>query len=152
MLVVNQIDDTILLWSVFFSLGKKGVFVRFIIVILAMLLFIFIIDNNGAAERAALQTQREKYSARLLDEQDTILVGLVAMNDPVVNELVNDWRMTYPNPLPKDLSALKLVEQKIKNNKADAVKMTKAYKQENNPFCSGEVQSIVGKKPDCPPG
>lgn len=125
---------------------------KFIIGIFILLLFFNVINNNGSAERAALETEKIKYSARLLEEQDAILVGLVAMNDNVVNELVNDWRRTYPNPSPKNMSDLKIIEQKIKNDKSEAIKMTKAYKRKNSPFCNGGVQSIVGETPDCPPG
>lgn len=49
---------------------------------------------SGDAEQAA----QVNYSAQRNEAQDSILVGLTALNDPAVNAFVNEWRSAYPSP------------------------------------------------------
>lgn len=107
-----------------------------------------LISMSGSSERV----EKARYAAERVEKQDVILTSLVAMNDPTVNEFVSDWRTTYPDPTPENLSELREIEQRIKNDKAAVTKMTRAYKMKNSSFCNGNVQSILGTTPDCPPG
>ncbi len=112
--------------------------------ILAILALCALNHISGSDERA--------YAAQRVESQDLILSSLVAMNDVNVSQFVSDWTNAYPRPTPENLTELRLIEQAIKKDKAAAVKMTRAYKMENNPFCNGNVQTIFGDMSDCPPG
>ncbi|HDR9122379.1 TPA: hypothetical protein QDB15_006259 [Burkholderia vietnamiensis] len=122
---------------------------KLILVVLAFVAVAALVDLGGSDERA----EQARYAAQRIESQDAILTGLQAMNDAAVSEFASDWRKAFPEPSPAKLSELRDIEQRIKNDKAAAVKMTRAYKMKNSPFCNGEVKAVVSlSSPDCPPG
>lgn len=122
---------------------------KLILVVLAFVAVAALVDLGGADERA----EQARYAAQRIESQDAILTGLQAMNDAAVSEFASDWRRAFPEPSPAKLSELRDIEQRIKNDKTAAVKMTRAYKMKNSPFCNGEVKAVVSlSSPDCPPG
>jgi len=122
---------------------------KLIMVILAFAGLSALMNLGDSDERA----EKVRYAAQRIESQDAILTGLQAMNDAAVTEFASDWRRAYPEPSPAKLSELREIEQRIKNDKTAAVKMTRAYKMQNSPFCNGEVKAVVAlSSPDCPPG
>jgi hypothetical protein len=122
---------------------------KLILVVLAFMGIAALVDFSRSDERA----EQARYAAQHIESQDTILTALQAMNDTAVSELASDWRKAHPQPSPAELSELREIEQRIKNDKTAAVKMTRAFKMKNSPFCNGTVKSVVGvSSPDCPPG
>lgn len=122
---------------------------KMILVVLAIVAVGALVDLGGSGERA----EQARYAAQRVERQDAILIGLQAINDATVREFATDWRRAYPQPSPINLSELRDIEQRIKNDKRAAAKMTRAYKMNNSPFCNGEVKAVVSlSSPDCPPG
>ncbi len=122
---------------------------KLILVVLAFVAVAALVNLGGVDERA----DQARYAAQRIESQDAILTGLQAMNDDAVSEFASDWRRAFPEPSPARLSALREIEQRIKNDKTAAVKMTRAYRMKNSPFCNGEIQAVFSSSsPDCPPG
>lgn len=122
---------------------------KLILVALAFVAVWALVDLGGAEERA----EQARYAAQRIESQDAILTSLQAMNDATVSEFASDWLKAYPQPSPPELSELRVIEQRIKNDKTAAVKMTRAYKLKNSPICNGEVKAVFSlSSPDCPPG
>ncbi len=108
-----------------------------------------LVNLGGANERA----EEMRYLAQRTENQDQILIALLTLNDLTVTELVSDWREAYVNPSPANLSELREIEARIKNDKDSAASMTYAYKVKNNPNCSGEIKSVFSvSAPVCKPG
>jgi len=124
---------------------------RLIMVLIAVMALSALINMSGSSERAEMAHQ----AAQRLDAQDEILTSLLAFNDKDVSALASEWREEYPHPTPEQLSELKDIQQRIKNDKKEAIKMTHTYKVEHNAYCRGEseIESVFGDStPDCPPG
>ncbi len=126
---------------------------KLFMVLLAMSSLSVLIYMSGSSERA----EQARYSAQRIDNQDAILTNLLALNDKDVSTFVTEWRAQYPRPTQEQLSELKEIQQRIKNDKKEAVKMTRAYKMEHDAYCRGDgeieaVFSFFESTPDCPPG
>lgn len=116
------------------------------IAVLAVFALVDLREGEVRAAQIGAQAQRS-------ESQDAVLTTLQAMNDPAVSEFATDWRKSYPNPSPAELAELRDIEQRIKNDRTAAVKMTRSYKMKNNPICSGQVSAVFSSSaPDCPPG
>jgi hypothetical protein len=122
---------------------------KLFLVVLAIVAVGALVDLSGSGER----TEQARYSAQRVESQDAILTGLQAMNDATVSQFAYDWRTAYPQPSPGNLSELRDIEQRIKNDKTAAVKMTRAYRMKNSPFCNRKVEAVFSfSAPECPPG
>lgn len=119
---------------------------KFIVVAIGIAVILAVLNIGDSEERAAAT----QYAAARNEAQDRILVGLAAMNDPAVSEFVRDWRASFSQPTPEQLSELRLIEQNIKNDKSVAVKYTVSWKEKNS-FC-GQLTPVVGSDPGCSPG
>lgn len=100
---------------------------------------------SGDAEQAA----QVNYSAQRNEAQDSILVGLTALNNPAVNAFVNEWRSAYPSPTPEQLSRLRIAEQNIRNNPSVALTYTVSWK--NTHALCGQLTTPLGDI-ECTPG
>jgi hypothetical protein len=54
--------------------------------------------------------------ARRTAEQTELLQGLSSLNDPVVLQLVADWRLAYPEPNEDRLQELRDLAQQLRTN------------------------------------
>ncbi|MBA1250280.1 MULTISPECIES: hypothetical protein [Pseudomonas] len=100
---------------------------------------------SGDAEQAA----QVNYSAQRNEAQDSILVGLTALNDPAVNAFVNEWRRAYPSPTPEQLSRLRIAATSIHNDPRVAQTYTVSWK--NTHALCGQLTSPFGDI-ECEPG
>ncbi len=125
---------------------------KLLMLLMAFMAISALINMSGSGERIEIAHR----AAQRLDTQDEILTNLLAINDKDVSAFVAEWREEYPAPTSEQLSELKDIQQRIKNDKKEAIKMTHAYKVEHNPYCrgEGEIQSVFGfdSTSDCPPG
>ncbi|NHR04571.1 hypothetical protein HA052_05110 [Chromobacterium haemolyticum] len=84
-----------------------------------VLLVSSVIRNNHEGNLQAARTQ----------EQGVLLVQMEAINNPMVSQLVNEWRTAFPVPDEGKLTELKVLFQRVKANPAEAAKFTKEAKQ-----------------------
>lgn len=128
---------------------KGNTVFKLICIVLAFIAIAALVNLGGSDERA----EQARYAAQRVESQDAILTGLQAMNDAIVSEFASDWLRAFPELSPTKLSELRDIERRIKNDKTAAVRMTRAYKMKNSPFCNGEVQAVLSRSsPECPPG
>lgn len=80
-----------------------------------------VIRNNNEDNLQATRNQ----------EQRVLLAQMEAINNPVVSQLVDDWRTSFPVPDEKKLTELRVLFQRVKANPAEAAKFTKEAKQKD---------------------
>lgn len=118
---------------------------RLLVAVLAIYGLHAFITRDDGPEKAALVS----YAAERTEAQDKILVDLLAMKHPVVDDFVDDWRKAFPQPSPQQLTRLKVSAQNIKNDPGVAMRYTLSWKRINE-FCDA-LGSTSGSN-SCDPG
>lgn len=121
---------------------KKIIILAAVIIVSALVYFTI----RGGKDDQTLIAQR-------VAQQDAILGGLQAANDATVRQLVRDWRKTYPEPSPAELTELREIQSRIRQDKSAAAAMTIAYKLKNVPKCIEQTDpTLLPKMEECKPG
>lgn len=62
-------------------------------------------------------------------EQGQLLVEIEGANTPITSKLAEEWQRFYPAPSAEQLSELRIIAQKVRNDPASAEQFTTEYKQ-----------------------
>jgi hypothetical protein len=123
----------------------KGHHMQLIIVVLLA----FLVLKTCSSDDAPREAEALRIENSLLKEQDKILLGLTALDNPSATIFVSDWRRAYPEPTDANLFELRQIEQQIAKDKSNAFRFTLDYHERNDVKC--QVSSPFGDN-QCRPG
>lgn len=85
----------------------------------------------GIVSCAVSQNREAELQSARNREQGILLAQIESLRTPMVSQLVDDWRIAYPNPSDEKLTELRVIAQRVKADPAVAAEFTKEAKQKS---------------------